>query len=118
MQCHTNPENPATGICLNCGRGVCATCMRQSKHGQWACSETCAQDLGRIRAGTLHSIRMNSKMFGGTAWFCLVLGGLTGAACAFYLLTGRTDKAVTQLITSVTLIAMGIWFRRVAQRDF
>jgi hypothetical protein len=44
MHCFKHQEQPAIGICANCGKAVCEQCCREEAP-KLACSDTCVQDL-------------------------------------------------------------------------
>lgn len=43
MRCFKHQDEPAIGICSNCGKAVCQQCCRDEAR-QIACSETCVQE--------------------------------------------------------------------------
>jgi hypothetical protein len=88
MQCFSHRDVAAIGICKNCGKGVCATCVREIDKGI-VCSEPCADNVilsQQIieRGKRLYSIGGKPKIPLG-AWFFGVFGLLAlSIAVAFW----------------------------------
>ncbi len=43
MTCFTHPDRPAVGVCMQCGKGLCATCSCDTAVGL-----SCGEEHGRI----------------------------------------------------------------------
>lgn len=75
MKCHRHREREAVGICVACGKGLCAeACANDGRLGLH-CDEACAQQLhARERAGAPATV----------AWGWSALLVLLGAALLYY----------------------------------
>lgn len=63
MQCFQHRDAAALGVCRTCGRGVCATCLREGEEGI-TCSEACqslAKSLHEMNLKAMRIYRIGEK---------------------------------------------------------
>jgi hypothetical protein len=117
MKCPTH-QSEATGVCVYCGRAVCAECARPGTAQRFACSDQCAAALTRADQTMELLVQKSLQSARASAIYSYLCGGLSAASAAgawFYL-------PVPFLVwftagCSVVFILSGIWYGRIARKQ-
>ena len=117
MKCPTH-QSEATGICVYCGRAMCAECARPAASPRFICSEACAAALARADQAMDLLLQKSLQSARSSAFYSYLCGGLSAAGAVgawFYL-------PVPFLVwftagCSVVFIASGIWYGRIAKKQ-
>jgi TM2 domain-containing membrane protein YozV len=106
MKCAVHPEVDATGYCRNCGKPVCAVCVRPV-HDVFYCEDCLATVLGHTApsptapAGVVPSVS-TAPARAGNPGVAFVLGFLFPGLGAVY--NGQYSKALIQIVVFATFI--------------
>ncbi|HUC86015.1 MAG TPA: hypothetical protein VL970_12535 [Candidatus Acidoferrales bacterium] len=108
----------ATGICVYCGRAVCAECAKPTSRNRLVCSAECAAALARADQASDLLLEKSLQSARASALYSYLCGGLSAAAAAgawFYL-------PVPFLVwftagCSLVFIASGMWYGRIARKQ-
>lgn len=87
MKCRTH-QSEATGICVYCGRAMCAECGKFPVGQRFVCSEPCAAALARAEAAAELLLRRSLQTARASAFYSYLCGGLSAAGAVgawFYL---------------------------------
>ena len=108
----------AIGVCVYCGRALCAECAKPALTQRLVCSETCATALAH-RDHALELLLQTSRQSArASAFYSYLCGGLSAAGAVgawFYL-------PVPFLVwftagCSFVFLASGIWYGRIARKS-
>jgi TM2 domain-containing membrane protein YozV len=106
MKCAVHPEVDATGYCRNCGKPVCAVCVRPV-HDVFYCEDCLATVLGHTApspaapAGVVPSVS-TAPAHAGKPGVAFVLGFLFPGLGAVY--NGQYSKALIHIVVFATFI--------------
>jgi|HubBroStandDraft_1064217.scaffolds.fasta_scaffold47252_1 hypothetical protein len=108
-------DTEAVAVCPYCGRAMCADCASASASAapRLACSEECAQALGRNDAVLQLLLQKSRQSARANSVYCYLCGALSagGAVAAYYFLP--VPMLIWFLVASaVALIISGAWFGR------
>lgn len=76
MKCFNHPQNDAIGMCKNCQKGLCSTCVVDVGNGL-ACRSSCEESvrlLNKITDKSIQTLEINASHVKGVAIFFLILG--------------------------------------------
>lgn len=117
MKCPAH-QTEATGVCVYCGRAICAECARTSATHRSVCSEQCAAGVARTEQAMELLLQKSVQSAGASAFYSYLCGALSvaGAVGAWFYLP------VPFLIwftagCSVVFIASGLWYSRIARKQ-
>jgi hypothetical protein len=116
MKCSVH-QAEAVGVCVYCGRAMCADCARFSAAQRFVCSDSCAAALARADQAVDLLMQKSLQSVRASAFYSFLCGGLSlaGALGAWFYLP------VPFLIwftagCSVVFIASGFWYSRIARK--
>lgn len=117
MKCFTHKESEAIGICMNCGKGVCQSCVVISDSGRLACSKACADGLANILAIGRESIEKTARSNFVSAVFLWVIGAILLLFGIYELMgTGNWKAASYFVIAGPLLLIMGTYYFSVSRK--
>ena len=116
MKCAAHSAE-AFGVCVYCGRALCAECVRPFATQRLVCSESCAAALTQEDRAMEMILQKSLQSARASAFYSYLCGGLSAAGAVgawFYL-------PVPFLIwftagCSVVFITSGIWYGRIARK--
>lgn len=76
MKCFNHPQSDAIGMCKNCQKGLCSTCVVDVGDGL-ACRNSCegkVRLLNKITEKSVQTLEVNATVYKGTSVFFFVLG--------------------------------------------
>ena len=116
MKCFKHDAD-AVGVCLYCGRALCAPCASATAGSRLACSEECAAALARQERTLemlLHKSRQSARA---NSVYCYLCGALSAGAtvAAWHWLPSPLLMWFTGA-SAVALIISGAWFGRGARK--
>ena len=108
----------AVGVCVYCGRALCAECAQAAATRRLVCSEDCAAALARHDRALELLLQKSRQSARASAWYSYLCGGLSAAGAVgagFYL-------PVPFLVwftagCSAVFLASGIWYGRIARKS-
>jgi hypothetical protein len=117
MKCATH-QAEAIGVCVYCGRAVCAECARPPAAPRLVCSDPCAAALVRRDQAMELLLQKSLQSARASAFYSYLCGGLSAAGAVgawFYL-------PVPFLVwftagCSLVFILSGVWYGRIARRQ-
>jgi hypothetical protein len=117
MKCSAH-QAEAVGVCVNCGRALCADCVKTSTDQRLVCSDNCAAALTRANAAMELILQKSLQSARASAFYSYLCGGLSAAGAVgawFYL-------PVPFLVwftagCSFVFIASGFWYGRIARKQ-
>ena len=117
MKCAAH-QAEAIGVCVYCGRALCAECVKTSATQRLVCSANCAAALARNDQALELILQKSLQSARASAFYSYLCGGLSAAASVgahFYL-------PVPFLVwftagCSLVFIASGIWYGRIARKN-
>ena len=117
MKCSAH-QAEAVGVCVNCGRALCADCAKPCTEQRLVCSDNCAAALARTNAALELILQKSLQSARASAFYSYLCGGLSAAGAVgawFYL-------PVPFLVwftagCSFVFIASGIWYGRIARKN-
>ena len=117
MKCAAH-QAEAIGVCVYCGRALCAECVKTSATQRLVCSDNCAAALARNDQALELILQKSLQSARASAFYSYLCGGLSAAGAVgahFYL-------PVPFLVwftagCSVVFIASGIWYGRIARKN-
>src|SRR5471032_1441572 len=117
MKCLTH-NSEAIGICVHCGRALCADCAKTSATERMTCSDNCAKALVRNDKALELILQKSLQSARASAFYSYLCGGLSaaGAVGAHYYLPVPFLVWFTAGC-SVVFIASGIWYGWIAKKQ-
>jgi hypothetical protein len=117
MKCAAH-QAEAVGVCVYCGRALCADCAKTSTDHRLVCSDNCAAALTRANAAMELILQKSLQSARASAFYSYLCGGLSAAGAVgawFYL-------PVPFLVwftagCSIVFIASGFWYGRIARKQ-
>jgi hypothetical protein len=117
MKCSAH-QAEAVGVCVYCGRALCADCAKTSTDQRLVCSNNCAAALTRADAAMELILQKSLQSARASAFYSYLCGGLSAAGAVgawFYL-------PVPFLVwftagCSFVFIASGFWYGRIAKQN-
>ena len=116
MKCAAH-QAEAIGVCVYCGRALCAECVKTSATQRLVCSDNCAAALARNDQALELILQKSLQSARASAFYSYLCGGLSAAGAVgawFYL-------PVPFLIwftagCSAVFVASGIWYGQIARK--
>jgi hypothetical protein len=108
----------AVGICVWCGRALCADCAKPSAIERMTCSDNCAAALARNDKALQLILQKSLQSARASAFYSFLCGGLSLAAAVgakFYLPSPFLVWFTAGC--SVVFIVSGIWYGRIAKKQ-
>jgi hypothetical protein len=117
MKCAVH-QAEATGICVHCGRAMCAECSRMPGTQRFVCSPECAAALARTDHALELLLQKSLQSARASAFYSYLCAGLSaaGAVGAWYYLHVLFLIWFTAGCT-VVFILSGIWYGRIARKQ-
>ena len=117
MKCAAHQAD-AVGICVYCGKALCADCAKPGDLPRMVCSDKCAAALTRAEQAMASILQKSLQSARASAFYSFLCGGLSAAGAVgawFYL-------PVPFLVwfcagCSLVFIASGIWYGRIARKQ-
>jgi len=117
MKCSAH-QAEAVGVCVYCGRALCAECATPSATQRLVCSDNCAVALARGDKALQLILQKSLQSARASAFYSYLCGGLSAAGAVgawFYL-------PVPFLIwftagCSLVFVVSGIWYGRIARKS-
>ena len=117
MKCATH-QSEAVGVCVYCGRAMCAECGKFSNAQRFVCSNQCSEALARADQAVDLLLQKSLQSARASAFYSYLCGGLSVAGTVgawFYM-------HVPFLIwftagCSAVFILSGIWYSRIARKQ-
>ena len=117
MKCAAH-HSEAVGVCIYCGRAVCADCAKSSASQRMVCSENCAASLDQNDKAMRLILQKSLQSARASAFYSYLCGGLSAAGAIgakFYLPSPFLIWFCAGC--SVVFIASGIWYGRIAGKN-
>jgi hypothetical protein len=117
MKCPAH-QAEAVGVCVYCGRAMCADCGQVAAGQRFVCSEPCAAALARADGAGEMLLQKSLQSARASAVYSYLCGGLSAAAAvgAWFCLPVPFLVWFTAGCSAV-FIASGIWYGRIARRQ-
>lgn len=101
MKCAVHSEADATGYCRNCGKAMCAVCVRPV-HDVLYCEDCLANVMGHTTSGMSAQAGPPASVRAGNPGVAFILGFLFPGLGAVY--NGEYNKALIHIVVFATLI--------------
>jgi hypothetical protein len=101
MKCAVHPDADATGYCRNCGKPMCAVCVRPV-HDVLYCEDCLANVMGHANPGAATSSPQAGATRSGNPAVAFILGLAFPGLGAVY--NGEYNKALIQIVIFATLV--------------
>lgn len=117
MKCPAH-QSEATGVCIYCGRAMCAECGKFPVGQRFVCSAQCADALARADQAAELLLRKSRQSAQASAFYSYLCGGLSaaGAVGAWYYLPVPFLVLFTAGCSFVFVLS-GIWYSRIARKQ-
>ena len=117
MKCFTHQDQEAAAVCIQCGKGVCLTCVKISATNRIVCSPNCEAGLNEserliqlIKNKTLNQNKVSAMIY-------FLIGAIALIFTVIPLAGGDWTLALWTGPLGVAMIVGGIWSRRVAKES-
>jgi hypothetical protein len=107
MKCYNHPDTSALGICKNCHKGICKSCLTDLGDGL-ACTASCVQEVEKLNSlvrKTEKTMKSNASQYYTSGIIYIILGGLFLAGPL--LIMKRADPIPTTF--GAVFVLFGIW---------
>jgi len=113
MKCHRHPTADAAGVCVHCGRGLCAECLPAAADTRATCSAACATNLERESSALQQLVDRAAQTARASAVYCYLSALLSASAsvAAWFMLPSPFLVAFAGG-GAVVLAAAGYWHGR------
>jgi hypothetical protein len=106
MNCFYHSETPAIGICKNCYRGLCVSCIAEVDNGI-ACKSRC-EDAALIISDLMERNRKmyqkSASVYVGIGWLMVIIGCSAIVISILQALSGQTTSALVNLVFATFFI--------------
>lgn len=116
MYCTNHNDRGAVAVCVNCGVGICPSCVTKSATGRHVCSAECAESADAFHSAITALSNRTIRTTKATAWFCWLLGGLFGVLGVISIAGGDYFFSSYLLLSAVVFAFVGAWYARIARR--
>jgi hypothetical protein len=116
MKCAKH-QAEAIGICVYCGRALCAGCARPSGTPRLVCSDECAAALSRNDQVVQSLLQKSVQNAQASAFYCYLCGGLSlGAAVGAHFVLPLPFLIYFAAACGVVFVLSGIWYSWTARK--
>jgi len=111
-------QNEATGICVHCGRAVCAVCAPVAAGDRTVCSDRCAAALQRADRAMQLILQKSLQNTRASAFYYLLCGILcAGGSVGAYFWLPMPFLVWFTAGCSVLFLVTGAWYAAIARRQ-